>query len=61
MSRAFAYVRDSTTGQNTENEIQEIEAAGFGMFDHKDVVLIGARNDNEPSGWTLFRPRRTSS
>lgn len=29
MPRAFAYVRVSTTGQTTENQLQEIEAAGF--------------------------------
>lgn len=29
MSRTFAYVRVSTAGQTTENQIQEIEAAGF--------------------------------
>ncbi len=29
MPRAFAYVRVSTTGQTTENQIREIEAAGF--------------------------------
>ena len=29
MPRAFAYVRVSTTGQTTENQIHEIEAAGF--------------------------------
>jgi putative DNA-invertase from lambdoid prophage Rac len=29
MPRTFAYVRVSTVGQNTENQIQEIEAAGF--------------------------------
>ncbi|MBS7701609.1 MULTISPECIES: recombinase family protein [unclassified Chelatococcus] len=29
MSRTFAYVRVSTIGQTTENQIQEIEAAGF--------------------------------
>lgn len=29
MPRTFAYVRVSTTGQTTENQIQEIEAAGF--------------------------------
>lgn len=31
MSRAFAYCRVSTTGQNTANQIQEIEAAGFAI------------------------------
>jgi putative DNA-invertase from lambdoid prophage Rac len=29
MPRTFAYARVSTTGQSTENQIQEIEAAGF--------------------------------
>ena len=29
MPRTFSYVRVSTTGQTTENQIQEIEAAGF--------------------------------
>ena len=29
MPRTFAYVRVSTTGQTTEHQIQEIEAAGF--------------------------------
>lgn len=29
MPRTFAYVRVSTNGQTTENQIQEIEAAGF--------------------------------
>ncbi len=29
MPRTFAYVRVSTTGQTTENQIQEIQAAGF--------------------------------
>ena len=29
MPRTFAYVRVSTMGQTTENQIQEIEAAGF--------------------------------
>ncbi|UXN58744.1 recombinase family protein [Phyllobacterium zundukense] len=29
MPRTFAYVRVSTTGQTTENQVQEIEMAGF--------------------------------
>src|SRR4051812_3165296 len=29
MARTFAYVRVSTTGQTTENQIREIQAAGF--------------------------------
>ena len=37
MPRTFAYVRVSTTGQTTENQIQEIEAAGF-MVNPRRVV-----------------------
>ena len=29
MPRTFAYVRVSTVSQTTDNQIQEIEAAGF--------------------------------
>jgi putative DNA-invertase from lambdoid prophage Rac len=29
MSRTFAYLRVSTTGQTTDNQLQEIAAAGF--------------------------------
>ena len=31
MSRVFAYARVSTTGQTTENQFQEIAAAGFAV------------------------------
>ena len=31
MSRAFAYLRVSTTGQTTDNQLQEIRAAGFAI------------------------------
>ena len=31
MPRTFAYVRVSTIGQTTENQIREIEAAGFAI------------------------------
>jgi putative DNA-invertase from lambdoid prophage Rac len=37
MPRTFAYVRVSTAGQTTENQIQEIEAAGFAV-DPRRVV-----------------------
>ena len=37
MPRTFAYVRVSTAGQTTENQIQEIEAAGF-KVDPRRVV-----------------------
>lgn len=37
MPRTFAYVRVSTTGQTTENQVREIEAAGFEMEAHRVV------------------------
>ena len=37
MPRTFAYVRVSTVGQTTENQIQEIETAGF-KVDPRRVV-----------------------
>jgi putative DNA-invertase from lambdoid prophage Rac len=37
MPRTFAYVRVSTTGQTTENQVQEIAAAGF-KVDRRRVV-----------------------
>ncbi len=37
MPRTFAYVRVSTTGQTTENQVREIEAAGFKVDDHRVV------------------------
>jgi putative DNA-invertase from lambdoid prophage Rac len=37
MPRTFAYVRVSTAGQTTENQIQEIEAAGF-KVDRRRVI-----------------------
>ena len=37
MPRIFAYVRVSTTGQTTENQIREIEAAGFTVEPHRII------------------------
>jgi putative DNA-invertase from lambdoid prophage Rac len=37
MPRTFAYVRVSTAGQSTENQVREIEAAGF-KVEHRRVV-----------------------
>ena len=37
MSRVFAYARISTTGQTTENQLQEIAAAGFAIEPHRVV------------------------
>ena len=38
MSRTFAYARVSTVEQTPENQIQEIEAAGFGIEPHRIVT-----------------------
>lgn len=37
MSRTFAYVRVSTTEQNSENQIKEIEDAGFKVEPHRII------------------------
>lgn len=37
MSRSFIYARVSTTDQNTDNQIREIEAAGFAV-DRRRIV-----------------------
>src|SRR5688572_10361260 len=37
MSRTFAYARVSTVEQNPENQIREIEAAGFRIEPHRIV------------------------
>lgn len=38
MSRTFAYVRVSTFDQTTENQLQEIEAAGFKVEPHRIIT-----------------------
>lgn len=38
MSRTFAYVRVSTFDQTTENQLQEIEAAGFKVDPHRIIT-----------------------
>lgn len=38
MSRIFAYVRVSKTQQDTENQIKEIEAAGFAIEPHRVIT-----------------------
>lgn len=36
-TRVFAYVRVSTTGQTTENQVLEIESAGFSIEHHRII------------------------
>ena len=38
MSRTFAYCRVSTAEQSTDNQVREIEAAGFGVDTHRVVA-----------------------
>ena len=38
MSRTFAYVRVSTVEQTSENQIQEIKAAGFNIEPHRIIT-----------------------
>ena len=38
MPRTFAYVRVSTVGQTVENQVREIEAAGFAVEPHRVVA-----------------------
>ncbi|EEE48198.1 Putative DNA-invertase (plasmid) [Labrenzia sp. THAF191b] len=38
MSRTFAYTRVSTTGQTTQNQLEEIRAAGFQVDDRRIVT-----------------------
>lgn len=38
MPRTFIYARVSTTGQKSENQIQEIESAGFAIEPHRIVT-----------------------
>ena len=40
MSRTFAYVRVSTAEQNFENQIKEIESAGFTIEPHRIITDI---------------------
>jgi putative DNA-invertase from lambdoid prophage Rac len=54
MPRAFAYVRVSTTGQTTENQIWEIKAAGFAVEPHRIIT-------ETVSGSTAIAQRREFS
>ena len=40
MSRTFAYLRVSTAGQTTDNQLREIETAGFKVDDKRVVSEI---------------------
>ena len=54
MPRVFAYVRVSTTGQTTENQIREIEAAGFTVEPRRIVseTISGSTTAAQRRGFT---------
>lgn len=54
MPRTFAYARVSTTGQTVENQLREIEAAGFHVEPHRIVT-------ETISGSTAIAQRRSFS
>ena len=62
MPRTFAYVRVSTTGQTTENQIQEIQAAGFQVEPGRIITetVSGstaiAQRRGSPGLWTGWNP-----
>jgi putative DNA-invertase from lambdoid prophage Rac len=60
MSRTFAYVRVSTAGQTTENQIQEIEAAGFHVEPHRVVAetVSGSTPIAQRPGFAICCKRR---
>lgn len=54
MSRTFAYARVSTLEQDTENQIQEIKAAGFEVEPHRIIAetVSGSQAIAEWQGFT---------
>ncbi|MFO3681576.1 recombinase family protein [Pseudomonas aeruginosa] len=53
MSRVFAYCRVSTVTQTTENQIEEIRAAGFQVDPHRIIseTISGSVQANKRPGW----------
>jgi DNA invertase Pin-like site-specific DNA recombinase len=45
MPRTFAYLRVSTTGQTTDNQLQEIKAAGFKVEPRRVITETISGND----------------
>jgi putative DNA-invertase from lambdoid prophage Rac len=56
MSRTFAYARVSTPDQTTDNQLLEIQAAGFAVEPHRIVVenVSGSIAARERSGFALL-------
>lgn len=53
MSRVFAYCRVSTTDQTTENQVQEIAAAGYDVAPQRTITetVSGSVATSEREGW----------
>lgn len=62
MSRTFAYCRVSTTGQTTENQVQEIKTAGFELQPQRVIeeIISGSTSTNERKGFNLLLDRMES-
>lgn len=59
MARTFAYCRVSTSDQSTENQVREIEAAGFAVDPKRVVVetVSGSVPASERAGFSKLRDR----
>ncbi|MDH0122128.1 recombinase family protein [Stutzerimonas stutzeri] len=63
MSRTFAYCRVSTTGQVTENQVQEIRSAGFDIQPQRIIEeqVSGSVPTNERKGFQKLLERMEAS
>jgi putative DNA-invertase from lambdoid prophage Rac len=59
MSRVFAYCRVSTTDQMTQNQLLEIQAAGFQIESHRIVEesISGSVSAKEHAGFVKLLDR----
>jgi len=56
MSRTFAYIRVSKYSQDTDNQIGEIETAGFSVEPHRIIreIISGSVPTNKRKGFSLL-------
>jgi putative DNA-invertase from lambdoid prophage Rac len=59
MSRVFAYCRVSTDGQTTENQVREIEAAGFAATERRIIqeTISGSTESGQRPGFMRLLDR----